>query len=75
MSVLLHRLLRAASCRHDGLFMGQVVLLELMHELLPIPGPEAIATSKLLAQKEGILTGAPWRTAIWLLSDGVITAT
>ena len=30
---------------------------ELMHELIPIPAPDAIATSKALAAKEGLLTG------------------
>ena len=30
---------------------------KLIHELVPIPGPEAIATAKALASKEGILTG------------------
>lgn len=30
---------------------------ELMHELMPVPGADAIATAKALASKEGLLTG------------------
>jgi len=38
---------------------------ELMHELLPIPGPSAIATAKELAAKEGILTGISGGGTMW----------
>ncbi|KAL1528392.1 hypothetical protein AB1Y20_009742 [Prymnesium parvum] len=38
---------------------------ELMHELLPIPGAAAIETAKLLAQKEGILTGISGGGTMW----------
>jgi len=34
-------------------------------ELLPIPGPEAIATAKELAAKEGILTGISGGGTMW----------
>jgi len=37
----------------------------LADELLPIPGPEAIATSKALAAKEGILTGISGGGTMW----------
>lgn len=38
---------------------------ELMHELLPIPGASAIETAKMLAQKEGILTGISGGGTMW----------
>merc|ERR1712060_392462 len=38
---------------------------ELMHELLPIPAADAIATAKLLAAKEGILTGISGGGTMW----------
>merc|ERR1711990_981876 len=38
---------------------------ELMYELLPIPAAEAIATSKLLAAKEGLLTGISGGGTMW----------
>jgi len=38
---------------------------ELMEELVPIPGAEAIATAKLLAAKEGLLTGISGGGTMW----------
>jgi len=38
---------------------------DMMHELLPIPGASAIETAKLLAQKEGILTGISGGGTMW----------
>merc|ERR1719201_1746460 len=36
-----------------------------MHELLPIPADQAIATSKALASKEGLLTGISGGGTMW----------
>jgi cysteine synthase A len=38
---------------------------ELMHELKPIPGADAIATAKALASKEGLLTGISGGATMW----------
>ena len=38
---------------------------ELMEELVPIPGAEAIKTSKMLAAKEGLLTGISGGGTMW----------
>merc|ERR1712087_73453 len=47
---------------------------ELMHELLPIPAAEAIATAKELASKEGLLTGISGGGTMWAALETAKTA-